>query len=144
MKKIFFSHNKILTKEHVKKIEIYQDDDRLIDIIPMAMLNTYGIEIKTEFSNNNFIYQLKIPLKKNIDYPFAVNCESGKEFSIGFVTPEIKRSDNKSKGAMDNMNISGKGRGGGGRGGSKGQGGKTPNQTERPIAIDKWINIILD
>lgn len=83
------------------------------------------------------------------DHPFAINCEPEKEFSIGFVTPEIKLSDNKSKGTMDNMNISGKGRGGGGKGGggkggSKGGGGKTQNQIERPIAIDKWINVILD
>ncbi|NOR45838.1 MAG: hypothetical protein GQ534_09660 [Candidatus Delongbacteria bacterium] len=125
-----------------KKIEIYKDENELVEIIPFVMLDSYGIELKTEFTNN-FIYQLKIPIKKDIDHPFAINCEPGKEFSIGFVTPEIKLSDNKSKGTMDNMNISGKDRGGG-KGGSKGQGGKTPNQTERPIAINKWINVILD
>lgn len=72
---------------------------------PQKMLNLEdaeksGIEAKLGRENDYFVYELKIPLAKSVDQPYAVNARPGKPFGLGL---EISGpGTNKSKGLLFN------------------------------------------
>ncbi|MGD0782796.1 MAG: hypothetical protein ABSA30_08060 [Candidatus Aminicenantales bacterium] len=81
-----------------------------------------GIEVALESGNGFFVYELKIPMVKGPDTPFAVGVGPGKTVGITF---ETLSTDRNMPGRGEDMTPAGGGMGGGygGRGGMGGMGG---------------------
>ncbi len=80
-----------------------------------------GIEVALESSNGFFVYELKIPMVKSPDTPFAVGAAPGRTIGITF---ETLAADRNRPGGGGDMAPAGGGMGGyGGRGGMGGMGG---------------------
>jgi len=100
--------------------------------IPIA--EAKGIDIIVEFSSGMLVYELKIPLIRSEQYPYAIGAEAGISIGIGLEMSKMEKSDMSGQ-------ISG-GRGGGGpsggmRGGAGGRGmpgGRRP-QKRQPLKI---------
>jgi hypothetical protein len=58
----------------------------------MEASNVKGIEIKLVPSTGLLVYELKIPLLRTEEYPFAVGVNPGRAVGIGFESPEIDLS----------------------------------------------------
>jgi hypothetical protein len=58
----------------------------------MEASNVKGIEIKVVPSTGLFVYELRIPLLRTEEYPFAVGVNPGRTVGIGFESPEIDLS----------------------------------------------------
>jgi hypothetical protein len=74
-----------------------------------------GVEVRIGDPRNSFFYELKIPLDKAKQYPFAIALGTGEKLGVGFETPKFDR-----EAMRERMRQSGFG---GGRGGSGGFGG---------------------
>lgn len=102
-----------------------------------------GLELAMSRSRGVVVYELKIPLKKTADHPYAVGAEPGQTIRLGLYSPESRRPNG--------MPGSGGGvRGGGGMGGGSRPGGAVPpgggpggGFFERPEPIDLWITVTL-
>jgi hypothetical protein len=53
--------------------------------------NNYGIKAYIKMDSTDTIYELKIPLHKNLKIPYAVGSNPGAIISLGFETPELKQ-----------------------------------------------------
>ncbi len=76
-----------------------------------------GIKISLKRSTGLIVYELKVPLQKNPDLPFAIGAEEGSEIGIGIEVPTMAMNMKRAPGGMG-----GRGGGMGGRGGSMGGG----------------------
>lgn len=65
-----------------------------------------GVEVKLARQEHNLVYELKLPLARSIQHPYAVEAKAGKVISIGL---EVSRSDlklgGKPKGRMARADI---------------------------------------
>ena len=75
-----------------------------------------GVEAAVRVSEGQVLYELKIPLAKSADHPYALDTAVGKTIGIGFETPKVEHQspDGSSGGG------GGYGHGGGGSGGGMG------------------------
>ena len=69
-----------------------------------------GIQAKTGRQKDYFVYELKIPLTKSVEYPYAVGAKPGKTFGLGLEIAKFGMS--KGKGPMQESGESGDGQGG--------------------------------
>jgi len=100
----------------------------------MLIAEVKGIDISIEFSSGMLVYELKVPLNKSEQHPYAIGAEAGSSVGIGLETSKIEREEMRRE-------MSG-GRGGGGptgglRGGAGGRGmpgGRRP-QMGKPLKI---------
>jgi len=78
-----------------------------------------GVDVAFRTEQGLLEYELKVPLARSSDYPYAIAAQPGKTIGIGFET-----------GKLSDMMGEGRGRGfggggmGGGRGGGRGGGGR--------------------
>ncbi len=81
-----------------------------------------GISVKVGQADGSLFYELKVPLAKSAELPYAIGTKPGALIGIGLETPKIERPSEEGGGRS--MGIPGMG-GGGGRGGgmSGGRGG---------------------
>ena len=104
-----------------------------------------GIEVRTKSSSGLLVYELKVPLIKTREFPYAIGTRAGEVIGLGFEIPKIERSNmrNREGGGMGGRGgIGGGGRGGrgGGMGGMRG-GGK---RSGMPKALKLWIKVHLE
>jgi hypothetical protein len=78
-----------------------------------------GVEAAVRVSEGQVLYELKIPLSKSADHPYALDTTAGKTIGIGFETPKIEHQSYEGS----NGGGGGYGHGGGGGGGMGGHGG---------------------
>jgi len=86
-----------------------KDDERSLTLDHAA-----GIEAAARMDQGALRYELKVPLAKTADHPYAIGTAPGKTIGIGIETPKPERSPSEG---------GGRGYGGGGGGGGYGGGG---------------------
>lgn len=84
--------------------------------VRMPIDEAKGINIIMRASSGTLVYELKVPLSQNEQYPYAVGVTAGSSIGIRLETPKLKRS-NMRRGMAGGMP------GGGGRGGMGGMPG---------------------
>lgn len=91
----------------------------------MSMTEASGIDVHLSTITGSFVYELKVPLLRSEEYPYAVGAEKGALIGLGFEIPEI---DLDAMGDRMGGEMGGGMRGGGGRGGGgmRGGGGRGP------------------
>jgi hypothetical protein len=102
-----------LVEEALKNLEILgpgKDDRNLLSI-----LQTPGISVKVGNSEGPVVYELKLPLQKSSDHPYAVGVVPGSTVKVAIQT-----------GKFEPQMRQGEGPGGGMRGGRRGGGGGPP------------------
>lgn len=102
-----------------------------------------GIDVKASVEYGTLVYELKIPLQNNGEFPYAVDAEPGAEIGVGLETPEMGRQTNGQGPASGGIRGGGGGRGGrgGGGGGGRPGGGLGGVQTDPPLDI--WTSVTL-
>lgn len=105
--------------EIVRELEILGPGKNDVDRMPVAQAT--GIELKLGQSSGMMIYELKIPLTKTHNHPFAIASEVGSKVDVSFETNKATRPSG-GPGGMSG----GPGTEGGGVPGSSGPGGMGP------------------
>ena len=84
-----------------------------------------GVEAALRVSEGQVFYELKVPLAKTADHPYAIETAAGKTIGIGFETPKVEQpaSEGRSGGSGGGYGHGGGGGMGGGRGGGGMHGG---------------------
>ncbi len=106
-----------------------------------------GIEVKVGDMQDGLVYEIKVPLHKSDDHPFAIQAKPGKPIGVGFETAQFDRK--KMREQMQNSGSRGRPSGfGGGRGGSGGrrgggQGGRMGQRPEGPEPFKIWASVAL-
>lgn len=91
--------------------------------IRTSIENLKGIEVSLKRSTGLIVYEVKIPLQENQDFPFAVGAEVGSEIGIGIEVPKMTMNMKRAPGGMGGRGGGMGGGGMGGRGGGMGGGG---------------------
>jgi hypothetical protein len=124
------------------------------DRVRMSSPGAKGIKVQFGHSSNgNLVYELKIPLRRDADQPYAINTDTGKTIGIGFEIAEANRGTMKRRTGEDES-MSGGGRGGGGRsgrggGGARGgrvrggEGGSLEEGSSSHEPFNLWIRVAL-
>src|SRR3954464_6640536 len=110
--------------EPIDRLEVYgpQKDDAHSFVTTMAP----GIAVKTGNVEGYAVYELKVPLDKTPDAPYAIEAKPGALIGFGLETPKIEQPSHEGRGGMGGLGGGmGGGRGGGmgGHGGGGGHGG---------------------
>ncbi len=109
--------------------------------IRTSIENLKGIEVSLKRSTGLIVYEVKIPLQENQDFPFAIRAEEGSEIGIGIEVPKMTMN---MKRAPRGMGGRGGGMGGGGRGGGMGgggMGGRSGGMTGQRANMQRGIKI---
>ena len=99
--------------------------------IRTSIRNLKGMEISLKRSTGLIVYEVKIPLKKKFDLPFAIGVENGSEIGIGIEVPKMSMTMNRAAGGM----------GGGGMGGRGG--GMTGQRGNMQKGVKIWATVQL-
>jgi hypothetical protein len=123
-----------LVDEAARRVELLGPDDLIYGTFPTGDIR--GLEVALGYHDGRIVYELKLPLEKTEERPYAVEVDWGKKLGIGFVTPEVdmeamRESMRESMG--DRPPVGGSGRGGG-RGGGGMRGGM-PGGAPEPVEL---------
>jgi hypothetical protein len=105
---------------------------------------TSGIEVNLSRSGGVVVYELRVPLKADGQYEFAVGARVGELIQIGLETPEFERPEGMGGGrgmGGGGMPPGGMGGGRGGHGGSPPGGGRGGFEPPDPIKL--WATVRL-
>ena len=127
--------------EPTNRLEIYgpQKDDAHSFVTEMAP----GIAVKVGEVQGYLVYELKVPLARTADWPYAIEAKPGALIGFGLETPKIERPSREGQGGMGGFGGGGGGmggrggRGGGGMGGRRGGGGDR-SQSEQAKPLKSW------
>ncbi len=109
-----------------------------------------GIEVALRMDHGTAVYELKVPLAKNSDHPYAVDAAAGQTIGVGFETEKLQ---SHSEGGRHGGGGGG-GHGGGGYGGGRGHGGGMggyprggsgggEREAQPPKPIKAWLTLKL-
>lgn len=119
-----------------EEFEIIKNEENISLRIPID--NEVGIEVRNSFYEGMLVYELKIPLYKKQNSPYAIGTGKSEFIGIGF---ESGKMENRNRMNMMNRRGSSGGRGGrGGRGGGRMNSGNFP-RTMEPLRY--WIKVEL-
>ncbi len=113
----------------VNKMILEQNEFQIVDkekfpLTAFPIFSNEGIDVKLGYHSNQFVYELKIPLAKNPQFPFAVDTLPGEKVKIKFETEEVKFENTRGNENMPEGEMrQPRGGAGGRRGGSGGNGG---------------------
>jgi hypothetical protein len=116
-----------------------------------------GVDVAIRTEQGTLQYELKVPLAKTGDHPYAIETAPGKTIGIGLETGKApQRSSGAGRGGgmggggggggMGGMGGGGRGRGGGGGGGGMGRGGGGGGQrsgVEPPKPLKGWGTVAI-
>jgi hypothetical protein len=132
--------------EPTNRLEVYgpQKDDAHSFVTDMAP----GITVKTGQAEGYLVYELKVPLAKTTDAPYAIETKPGALIGFGIETPKMEHPAGEGRGGgmggFGGMGGGMGGRGGGGMGrGGGGHGGGERGQSEQPKPLKNWATIQL-
>lgn len=128
--------------EPTNRLEVYgpQKDDAHSFVTEMAP----GITVKTGQVEGYLVYELKVPLAKTADAPYAIETKPGAVIGFGLETPKMERPSGEGRGGPGGFGGFGGGMGGrGGGGGGMGHGGGERGQTEQAKPLKGWATIQL-
>ena len=108
----------------------------------MADKQDRGIDVHLGFSDGTLTYELKIPLQKSPDHPYAVGADLHKPMMIGLETGEYSDA---MRAQLSGSSRPAGGSGGGGRGGRGGGGGQGASGLggDAPEPLKHWIVVHL-
>jgi hypothetical protein len=136
---------KKLIDASLKEVEIIGPAKK--EVATAANFLDQGIEVDVGQIQGKFAYELKIPLLKTPDQPYAVGVQEGKPIMIGFETGKIDREKMR-----EEMMKGGRPPGGGGIGGRMPGGGRGPGgvgmggpggRPEMPKPLELWVKVYL-
>lgn len=141
--------NEMLAAELQKQTEFRILNEDKFPLTAMQLMNDDGIELKMGMDKDLFVYEIKIPLLNDNDYPFIVGAVPGDKVEIKFESeePEMKRMQGDGKG--DRMPPSGGGKPGragmpqGGRGGGGRPSGQGQPEMNKEVKIDFSVLLTL-
>lgn len=109
--------------------------------VRMTIDEAKGININIRASSGTLVYELKVPLSQNEQYPYAVGAKAGSSIGIRLETPKLTRSS--MRGGMAGGMPGGGGRGGmGGMPGSGGmRGGGMRPQMPGPLKVKAIVQL---
>jgi len=135
--------------EPTDRLEVYgpQKDDAHSFVTEMAP----GITVKTGQAEGYLVYELKVPLTKTADSPYAIEAKPGALIGFGIETPKMEHPAAEGRGGMGGGGFGGLGGGMGGHGGGGGGmggrggggGGGGRGQYEQPKPLKNWATIQL-
>jgi hypothetical protein len=114
-------------------------------VVPIA---GHGIEVRPGYASRNFVYEIRVPLYRSEDHPYALGSEPGHRIGVGLETPEVDleeireamERDMPSDGEpMDGDGV-GEREGERGRGMTPGPGIRGPHDLE---GLDIWTGLTL-
>jgi hypothetical protein len=112
---------KIINKMLIEQNEFQVINKEKFPLTAFPILSNGGIDVKLGYHSNQFVYELKIPLATNSQFPFAIDALPGEKVKIKFETEEFKFENtrgNMSGGEMRQPTSGGMRQGmGGNRGG---------------------------
>jgi hypothetical protein len=125
--------------EPPNRLEVYgpaKDDahDFVVDAAP-------GIAVKVGQVEGYLVYELKVPLAKTSETPYAVEANAGSVIGLGLETAKFERPQRKGGFGGAGGGMGGRGGGMGGRGG--GMGGRRSGGFEVPKPLKAWATIQL-
>ncbi len=131
--------------EPTDRLEVYgpQKDDAHSFVTTMAP----GIAVKTGNVEGYAVYELKVPLAKTADAPYAIEAKPGALIGFGVETPKVEQPSHEGRGGMGGFGGGmGGGRGGGmgghgGGGGGRGGGERGSAEQVKPLKV--WAAIQL-
>jgi hypothetical protein len=126
--------------EPVDRLEVYgpQKDDAHSFVTTMAP----GIAVKTGNVEGYAVYELKVPLQKMADAPYAIEAKPGALIGFGLETPKIEQPSGEGRGFGGfGGGMGGRSGGMGGQGGGGSRGGERAHEAPKPIKI--WAAIKL-
>src|SRR3954470_20467851 len=128
--------------EPTDRLEVYgpQKDDAHSFVTTMAP----GIAVKTGNVEGYAVYELKVPLAKTADAPYAIEAKPGALIGFGIETPKVEQPSHEGRGGMGGFGGGmGGGRGGGGGMGGHGGGGGERGGVEQVKPLKVWAAIQL-
>jgi len=106
----------------------------------MPVQDAKGVEAHLGYIDGTLIYELKVPLQKSNEHPYAVSADLTKPIQVGFETGDLAEAMKGQRGASSPSQSSG----GGGRGGGRGGGGAGQGLGgEMPEPLKHWITVHL-
>lgn len=132
-------------EEAVNRLEILgpkKDDARSLvaDAVP-------GVAVKVGQAEGSLVYELKVPLSKTTELPYAIDAKPGATIGLGLETPKMDRSSSNGERGRGMGGAGGMGgMGGGRRGGDMGRGGGMGGGRggfERPKPMKIWATVRL-
>jgi hypothetical protein len=134
----------------------YQPADR-IDVLSsnkndersLTLDHASGIEAAARLEQGTLVYELKVPLARNGDHPYAIGTSSGKTIGIGLETPKMEHPSygggGRGYGGGGGGGYGGHGGGMGGHGGMHGGGGGGGGQSgyQPPKPLNAWGTVVL-
>jgi hypothetical protein len=126
------------------------------DARSLTLDHASGIEAAMRVVQGSLQYELKVPLTKTTDHPYAIGAAPGATIGVGFETPKAEGRPGGSSGGYGGGGGGGgygggghggmgggmHGRGGGGGGGMRGGGGGYGNY-QPPKPLKEWGTIVL-
>ena len=105
----------------------------------MPLEEVKGIDVRLKALSGIMVYEIKVPLKKSEDYPYAVNAGMGETIGICLEIPKMESGD-----MMQGRRPSGIGGGtpGGGMGGGR-RSGMGPGSMSQPKGLNIWLIVTL-
>ena len=131
--------------EPTNRLEVYgpQKDDAHSFVTDMAP----GIAVKIGQVEGYLVYELKVPLARTADTPYAIEAKPGALIGFGLETPKMERPVREGGGGMGGFGGGGGMGGRGGRGGGGGMGGRRGggdrDQPEQAKPLKSWATIQL-
>ena len=129
--------------EPTDRLEVYgpEKDDAHSFVTAMAP----GISAKIGHAEGYTIYELKVPLEKRADTPYAIEAKPGALIGFGLETPKVEQPSREGRGGgFGGFGGGMGGRGGGGMGGRGGGGrGGDRGGFEQPKPLRMWAAIKL-
>jgi hypothetical protein len=108
-----------------------------------------GIDVAIHSEQGALQYELKVPLAKTADRPYALELQPGKMIGVGLETPKMQQRSMGEGGRGGGFGGGGRGGGGfgGGRGGGgmgrRGGGGESPRGFQPPKPLNGWSTVTI-
>jgi hypothetical protein len=108
-----------------------------------------GVDVAVREEQGTLHYELKVPLAKSADHPYAIGTEAGKSIGLGLETGKFQQPSHEGRGGggggfggMGGRGGGMGGHGGGGRGGG-GRGGGEGRGFEPPKPLKAWATVAI-
>jgi hypothetical protein len=109
-----------------------------------------GVEVALRVVEGSLQYELKVPLTKNADHPYAIGAAPGATIGLGLETPKPERASDAGSGGRGGGYGGGGGGGRGGMGGGmrgrgmpRGGGGGQSSGFQPPKPLKAWTTVTL-
>jgi hypothetical protein len=103
-----------------------------------------GVEARLGYIDGTLIYELKVPLRKSNEHPYAINADMTKPLLVGFETGDLAEAMKGQSGVSSpSQNAGGRGRTGSRTGGRAGGGTGQGLGGDAPEPLKHWITVQL-